>query len=481
MIKKNKGFKNHTKTSIMLWNTEIGGVNLSAQNKVVKFKKRKSINIGIIVFVILFIYIAINVYLFFTKEQLTIYEVQEGTTAIDNRITGLILRKEKLISTDKSGFILYYQKDGARVAKDASIYSISGSEIYNTDNSDGATIVLSDKNQSEIRREIRTFLNSSSNTNYSQIYDFKDNAQSTVLDILNSSLVTEDQDAATGKGAVVSDKSGIITYYMDDFETVEPDEVTSDMFNKVKYKKTSLRTTDKIAHNTPVYKIITSEEWNLVLPLTKEQYDKLADEEKLKFTVLEDDTQITASMALIKKGSENYAVLTMSKDMANYLGERFLDIEINFESVDGLKIPNTSIVKKKFYEVPLTYFTKGGESKEDGLIVEVDAENGEITYPFVATDIYYQNKEYGYIDTQRFPVGTRIQLPKKADEYVLSKTKELTGVYNVNQGYAVFKRIEVLDKNDEYCIISDHTEKGLSAYDHIVLDGKIAVEQKIIY
>jgi hypothetical protein len=58
---------------------------------------------------------------------------------------------------------------------------------------------------------------------------------------------------------------------------------------------------------------------------------------------------------------------------------------------------------------------------------------------------------------------------------------KLTGVYNVNQGYAVFRRIEILDQNDEYCIIKKNTPDGLSAYDQIALDGTTAIEQAIIY
>lgn len=43
-------------------------------------------------------------------------------------------------------------------------------------------------------------------------------------------------------------------------------------------------------------------------------------------------------------------------------------------------------------------------------------------------------------------------------------------MYYVNQGYCQFRPIEVLYKNKEYSIVSDHTVNGLSAYDHIVVD-----------
>ena len=44
-------------------------------------------------------------------------------------------------------------------------------------------------------------------------------------------------------------------------------------------------------------------------------------------------------------------------------------------------------------------------------------------------------------------------------------------VYNINKGYAVFKRIEKLSGNGEYFTIAKGTDYGLSVYDHIVLDA----------
>ncbi len=63
---------------------------MSSGKKVTKYRKRKSINIGVLVFLIIFIYVLISVYIYLTKDHLTIYEVQEGSTSDDNIFTGLI-------------------------------------------------------------------------------------------------------------------------------------------------------------------------------------------------------------------------------------------------------------------------------------------------------------------------------------------------------------------------------------------------------
>lgn len=461
---------------------------MSDQNKVVKFKKRKNINIGIIVFLILFLYIAINVYIYFTKDKLSIYEVHEGTTAIDNHITGLVLRQERIINSEKAGYITYYQKEGARVAKDTPVYSVDDSgQLYNLVENSDIPVTVSAKNYAEIKHDIRSFENSFSNDNFASVYDFKENAQSTVLDILNSTVINEGQALMESSGItynydiVPTDQSGIVTYYSDSYEAVTPDQVTEDMFQEENYKRTSLRKTEMVEKDSPIYKLITSETWNLVLPLTKTQYDKLDGKNKVSFTVLDDDFEMSAALSLSQKENSYYAVLTMSKYLSNYLEDRYLDVELDFNSVEGLKIPVSAIINKDFYKVPKGYLTQGADSKDMGLIKMSYSDSGEVSYNFISLNNYYEDDSFVYVEADLFPSGTKIKSPTDSQEAVLAETTAFTGVYNVNLGYSVFKKIDILYQDDEYCIIDKNTKNGLSAYDHIALDGKTAVDEAIIY
>lgn len=51
----------------------------------------------------------------------------------------------------------------------------------------------------------------------------------------------------------------------------------------------------------------------------------------------------------------------------------------------------------------------------------------------------------------------------------------------INQGYSVFRRIEILDQNEEYAIASKSTSYGLSRYDHIVRNADKVNEEEILY
>ena len=58
---------------------------------------------------------------------------------------------------------------------------------------------------------------------------------------------------------------------------------------------------------------------------------------------------------------------------------------------------------------------------------------------------------------------------------------QLEGVYCVDKGYAVFRKIEIIDQNEEYCIVATGTSYGLSLYDNIVLDSNTVQEDEILF
>lgn len=474
--------------SIIYSNTVLGGETLSNSRKVVKFRRQRSINIGIVIFVILFIYITINVYIYFTKEHLSIYEVKEGSNVVDNKVTGLILRDEKLITTNKAGYISYFQKEGSRIAKNATIFSVDDSmQIMEVITNSDTPIKLSDESNAQFKYELEKFHNYYSDQNFTPVYGFKEEAQSTVMDLLNVTMIEKGQQIQLDTGfaynyeVVSSAESGIVSYYIDQYESITEDMVSIDMFNEDNYSKIPLRSTEMITQGSPVYKLVTSEKWTIILSLSSEQYEKLSSKDKIRFTIMKDEFETIAPIHLFQRGANYFARLSMDKHMINYLQDRFLTIELHLDADKGLKIPLSAIVEKDFYLVPLEYFTVGGDSGKEGLVKESYNENGEVNLSFIPTDKYYEDETYGYVDTRLFSSGTWIKSTTGADRFQLLQTAKLTGVYNVNMGYAVFKRIDVLYQNEAYCIIKKNTQYGLSLYDHIALDGKTAIEQAIIY
>ncbi len=461
---------------------------MNSGNKVAKFHKRKNINIGFIVFFIIFVYILIRIYIYFTNDHLTIYEVKEGSTSDDSVFNGLIFRDEEIISTDTAGYINYYHRDGDRVSKNSTIYTVDESEYAHDliGNSDEA-LSISDEDAANFKKEILNFQKTYKDSNYQAVYDFKYDMENTVLEIINDTMlsnlqtVLEENGTSSTLKVAKSKSSGIITYSMDNMEKLTIDAATAENFKQEDYNKTQLRTMELIEKDSPVYKIIKSDNWSILLLLDKSKYEKLIDMETVKITFSDDGLSTTVPIALYQKDTDYFARLDLSKYMIRYLDQRFTAVEISVNSAEGLKIPVSSVVEKDFYQVPLDYFTVGGDTGSNGLITETYSEDGEAEYVFIPTDIYYSDENYGYIDARLFQSGEKIHSEKTEEDYTISQKETLKGVFNVNKGYAIFRRIEILYENEEYCIIKKGTQYGLSVYDHIALDSTTAVEQKIIY
>ena len=57
-------------------------------------------------------------------------------------------------------------------------------------------------------------------------------------------------------------------YYTDGYEGVTPENFTEEMFDESRYAKINLKDRPTVESGDNAYKIITSEKWNLIIPIT---------------------------------------------------------------------------------------------------------------------------------------------------------------------------------------------------------------------
>ena len=113
--------------------------------------------------------------------------------------------------------------------------------------------------------------------------------------------------------------------------------------------------------------------------------------------------------------------------------------------------------------------------------LETYDENGASITKNVEATIYQKTDNFYYVDTNSFQIGDTLIKPDSNEHYKIGLTAPLKGVYSVNQGYTVFRQIEILSENEEYYIIRTNTPYGLSLYDHIILNSKTVEENQVIY
>ena len=86
------------------------------KKKVVRYRKPFYLNIVLIIFLFLLIYLGIQVNGFRTGKGLQICEVAEGSLTKDNTFQGIVWRDEKVITADKTGYVNYYLREKKRTA-----------------------------------------------------------------------------------------------------------------------------------------------------------------------------------------------------------------------------------------------------------------------------------------------------------------------------------------------------------------------------
>lgn len=461
---------------------------MKKRKKVENIKKyKKGINIGIVIFVFILIYLGILVINYFTKSHLKIYEVKKETFSQDNIVNGLILREEQVINASHSGYLNYYFPDNTRVAKDSILFSIDETKTY-FDLLNNATLKdgISEDDASYINKMIQSYKKESLLETYHNLADFSDAIQNAVQELSNQysiSIITDSvpDPAPDTLHFYYAEASGLISYNTDplcgiQLSTVRPsDFALAESYFEYENRKSMIEA------EKPVIKYITSDQWQILCELNEAQKKSLGSLDKIEFTICEDGFHASADFDLIEIGEQSYALIYMNEFVQNYLDERFLSIELYWQTTEGFKIPLTSITEKEFYVVPKQYFTKGNQNQL-GLLVEViDSETGAADYIFKTSTIYYDDGLYYYIDPSEFSLGQNILYPDAFSMYTIELKESLEGVYNINKGYALFRRIERITQNDEYCLVKENTEYGLKLYDHIALDADTAVDSGIIY
>ncbi len=447
------------------------------------------INVGTIIFLVFALYVAIFVILYFNKSHLSIYEVQAESLAGNNHAEAVIVRQETTVKTDIAGYVNYYRRSGKRVAKSETIYSIDDSrEIYELISGADIEYSLSEDDTKDIKENIHTFSKEYNASSYHYIYTLKDDLSTTMKSIYDSYLLDNLHDILESTGTSSSltvskaPSAGIVSYFSDTLDGLTVETVSPDTFNKKKYESENLFDSDLKEAGSTIYKLLTNENWSLIIQLSKEQFETLSDQTRLTFTIDEDALELTLPVDFYSAGGGYFARVDMHQYLIRYIDMRFLDITIDMSAEQGLKIPNTSIVEKEFYMIPVDYLTQGDDSTASGVVrLSHDVNTGETLYEFIATDIYYQDDKYAYVETDLFTYGSFIYNMNTEEQFQISLVGKLEGVYCVNKGFAQFRRIERLYDGTEYCIVKAGMAQSINEYDHIVQDVSTIDELEIIY
>ncbi len=478
-----------------------------------RIRKIVGLNIGTVMFGVLFLYMVFSAVLYLTSGHIESYQVTSGPLSRNETYTGLAIREETVNKADSGGYVTYYAREGSKVNATGAVYGLSASKTAE------ATVELTSEQMMKIRNDMLSFSKGFSPSKFNNTYSFKYELEGNILqyaqsaDDLSAAPLTSDEIVENENSNAVSmvsnaitlgnqtiskaQSDGIILYSKDNYEGKTVANVTAEDFDQNSYHETDLKTNRPVKAGDDIYTIITDERWSLLIPLSEKQAVKLNDRTSIRVKFLKDGMTQSGDFSIIEIDGGKYGKIDFNKGLIRYASDRFLDIELVTNTVSGLKIPLSSIVTKEFYTIPSTVATTDEDTHEIGFMVQDKNKSGEDVTTFKNTTIYASvevpkkssmNKQTEeetvytyYVDKSAFKEGDAIIVPNSGEKYIVGDSQSLEGVYCINKGYAVFRRIEILDQNEEYAIVSKNTDYGLARYDHIVKDADEVKEEDILY
>ncbi|SFA71618.1 hypothetical protein SAMN05216249_101175 [Acetitomaculum ruminis DSM 5522] len=476
------------------------------RKKISNVKRPLKIDLGVVLFSLIVIYfLSFGVLRYFNTNHISVYEVTKSTISGNAKYSAFAIRKETVYNALDEGKIDFCIRDCERVAAGEPVYTLDKtgelSKLLTSLTTEDTS--LSDDSLKSLESDIASLKDNYSPDNFGQIYDFKNAIERNILSEINSDKLTElikTNGLKEGDYSIArTTDSGIIVLSTDGYEGVTVDSFNEDMLNQDNLKPNNLKSNDKVAKDSPVYKLVTSEKWNLVIKIEKDLAEKLKDYSAIQIRFTEDNVTTWVNYSIKTSGDKNYMIFSLSNSAIRYAYERFVNIELVLSSISeltssGLKIPNSAIIKGDFYKIPADFYTNGDNGTQKGFLLKTYNKDKE-TVEFITPDIYYYDedkdgKSYYYLSAQDFEAGTVFiknsgqegsgDGSSEINEYTLSSSVQLPGVYNVDKGYADFRVIKVVSSTNDYSIVESGTTYGLSIYDHIALNASIMQANQMI-
>lgn len=448
-------------------------------------------SVGKLLVILMAAYFVFTFFSIRNRVQVNFYEVEEGSLVKEHTYTGIILRDEQIVDASDNGYIYYYVADGRKVANGNPVYSIDETgDLMNYIQTHASEIeVLNSSKISDIRTEMLHDSRSFSDRDFKTLYQIKDTLDAHVIEYASVNIFSTLSDEMRADGIrfkeYYSDTTGTVCSYTDGYEEISETDLGSSLFDQSSYDRKILKSGDIVTAGEPAYKLITSENWKIAFPLDKEDVQEFGDKDSLRISFSDKGFSTQAWFKIISGADGNqYGILSLDSYQIQFTSDRFVKFEIVTNDVSGLKIPDKSITTKNFSIIPIRYLT-ADENGNQGFFKAVVGESGTGTQ-FVIPDIYNTDEEYCYVDCNEkssLQTGDFVCASSSdtEDRYQIGPLKELKGAYNINKGYTVFKKVEILESANGYSIVRKNSSYGLQVYDHIVLDTETVHDGQLLY
>ena len=506
----------------------------AARKRTYGVAERRSVNAGsqltgwsIVFFVLFLVYIVSYVFVSLSKEKLPDVAVVYGNIEIPEIYGGVIVRDEKVYTTQDIGTVIYEVLDHERVKKNAVICSVQdpqtvamieeklrsvdenivdvqgGREDYSKYSSE-----ISNANML-IKNDIDSGAVSFMSMNFSQIYGVKakidKNIESRNMKLLNEgsggmiSLMSERDSYLSqlmdAKTIIRTGQSGIVCYSTDGYEEL--------LTLSGLYSLTREQTTGKIEpadnetetgastveEDKAVFKIVTSNVWYISSYLPNRDIEGWEENNAQVLYIAHGDYFEPFEVVIDKitkvSDTESNVVFRSHRQMTDFLNLRTLSYKLKNQTEQGFKIPNTAIADKTLLKIPHRYLSETSSANASSTMAVHTFAGDELR--IVEVVVHRSDDEYAYVmqETSGLALGDSMLNPlDQGDIGQVSEITSVKGVYITNSGVASFREINtggIFNSNEMYTVLDRALNSGIRISDRIIADSKQLSQDRIIH
>ena len=125
-------------------------------SNVINLIKDSKMNVAIIIFAAILLYVAISVVISMKKEPVATYKVGDSDISDNISCTGIAIRNEIVVKASRSGYITYFTRNNDKVRKGSAVCTIddTGSIIRSSESTEDEGINITKNDYPNIRNHI---------------------------------------------------------------------------------------------------------------------------------------------------------------------------------------------------------------------------------------------------------------------------------------------------------------------------------------
>jgi hypothetical protein len=358
-------------------------------------KANMHINLGLVVYFLIFSYLVFCV-LNFSFSEKTNYTMAEPGSIVESEIfKGLVLKNETVINIKSEGMPSYFVPEGKKVKKGTLIGCVDSTgeivsmikEKLNEEKEKQLSLIdFSAADHQYIQNKLKNYVLYKGSRPFLYTYNAKSDIQKSILDASNTILLDDNQiinnilSSSQKNSLYYAPKSGVVSYQFDGFETITLDNFqpahydsaikisetpdTASTEERSNIEETPASETPSVK-TTPLFKIVDNYKWYIAAEINDVCEKYLENKDYATIIIDYNDLQIQGKIKrIINEDDKTYLILEFDRYLDEFLNERVLQFTVVYSNSEGIKIPKTAIIEKEFLKIPLEALIKSNQRIE---------------------------------------------------------------------------------------------------------------------